>query len=173
MGMSARLLCSFPFDPQAKVLWDSSSSASIHKKKKKIDEDYHLFHPLTRQLATSIAAAVLFEDEMRRARITAEQATMDRYLLSRRLAIQTHEALENESRFRRVADTAPVGMFHINPARCLVYANEHWYNLTQQPRDISDAMVSFHDDISPKLPACWHPCPPRAGIAPLLKQIIL
>ena len=111
--------------------------------RKRYDEDYQLFVVLlTRQLATSIAAAVLFEDETRRARMAAELATQDRNLLSRKLAIQTHETLEIESRFRRMSDMAPVGMFHINPAGYLVYANEHWYDLTQQPRDFSYPMVS-------------------------------
>jgi hypothetical protein len=107
--------------------------------RKRYDEDYQLFiWLLSRQLTTAIAAAVLFEDETRRAQL----ATQDRNLLSRKLAIQTHEALEIESRFRRMADMAPVGMFHINPAGYLVYANEHWYNLTEHGRDFSYPMVS-------------------------------
>lgn len=111
--------------------------------RKRYDEDYQLFiWLLSRQLATSIAAAVLFEDETRRARMAAELATQDRNLLSRKLAIQTHEALEIESRFRRMADMAPVGMFHINPAGYLVYANEHYHDLTQHGRDYSYPMVS-------------------------------
>jgi PAS domain-containing protein len=111
--------------------------------RKRYDDDYELFiHLLSRQLATSIAAAVLFEDETRRARIAAEQATQDRNYLSRRLAIQTHEALEIESRFRRMADLAPVGMFHISPDGCLLYANEHYYELTEHPRGVLQPMVS-------------------------------
>ena len=74
--------------------------------------------------------------------MAAELATQDRNLLSRKLAIQTHETFEIESRFRRMADMAPVGMFHINPAGYLVYANEYWYELTQQGRDFSYPMVS-------------------------------
>ena len=106
------------------MLWDSSSSAPIHENE--YDEDYHLFiHLLTRQLVTSITAAVLLEDEMRQARIAAEQGTMDRTLLLRRLAIQTHEALKTENRFQHIEYMALVCMFHINLAGCLVYANEH------------------------------------------------
>ena len=104
--------------------------------RKRYDEDYNLFiRLLSRQLATSIAAACLFEDETRRARMAAELATQDRNLLSRKLAIQTHEAFEVEARFRRMADMAPVGMFHIDPAGCLVYGNEYYYELTQQEKD--------------------------------------
>ena len=111
--------------------------------RKRYDEDYQLFiWLLGRQLATSIAAAVLFEDETRRARMAAELVTQDCNLLSRKLAIQTHETFEIESRFRRMADMAPVGMFHINPAGYLVYANEYWYDLMQHERDFSYPMVS-------------------------------
>lgn len=76
---------------------------------KRYDDDYRRFVMLlSRQLATSLAAAVLFEDETRRARLAVEQAATDRNVLSKRLAIQTHEALEIENRFRRMADMAPV-----------------------------------------------------------------
>jgi hypothetical protein len=107
------------------------------------DEDYQRFISiLSRQLNTSIAAAVLFEDETRRARMAAELATQDRNLLSKKLEIQTHEAFEIESRFRRMADMAPVGMFHFNTDGYLVYANEHYYDLMQHGRDLSQPMVS-------------------------------
>jgi len=59
--------------------------------------------------------------------MAAEQATHDRNLLSKKLAIQTHEAFEVEARFRRMADLAPVGMFHIDPQGALIYANEEYY----------------------------------------------
>ena len=59
--------------------------------------------------------------------MAAEQATHDRNLLSKKLAIQTHEALEVEARFRRMADLAPVGMFHIDPQGVLLYGNEEYY----------------------------------------------
>ena len=57
----------------------------------------------------------------------AEQADRDRTLLSNRLAIQTHETIEVESRFRRMADLAPVGMFHIDTQGILLYANNDYY----------------------------------------------
>jgi PAS domain-containing protein len=59
--------------------------------------------------------------------VAAELAALDRNLLSKKLAVQTHEALELESRFRRMADLAPVGMFHINTSGILVYANDNYY----------------------------------------------
>jgi len=74
-------------------------------------------------------SAVLFEAEIRRGRIAAEQATLDRNLLSKKLAIQTHETIELETRFRRMADLAPVGMFHIDLDGFLLYANNDYYKL--------------------------------------------
>lgn len=59
--------------------------------------------------------------------MAAEQAAQDKTLLSNKLAAQTEEALEAETRFRRMADLAPVGMFHIDPAGVLVYANNDYY----------------------------------------------
>jgi PAS domain-containing protein len=59
--------------------------------------------------------------------MAAEQANRDRNLLSKKLAIQTHEALEVETRFRQMADLAPVGMFHIDPQGVLLYGNNEYY----------------------------------------------
>jgi hypothetical protein len=90
---------------------------------KQHDDDYRLFIDLlSRQLTTSMAAAVLF---------------------SRKLVIQTHEAIELESRFRRMADLAPVGMFHIDPVGALICANDYCH-LTSHPRDVSYLMSSYN-----------------------------
>lgn len=70
---------------------------------------------------------MLFEDEIRRGRMAAEQAALDCNLLSKKIAVQTHEALELETRFRRMADLAPVGMFHTDTSGTLVYANDNYY----------------------------------------------
>lgn len=57
----------------------------------------------------------------------AEQANKDKNLLSRKLELQRHEALEIEHRFRRMADLAPVGMFHVDPQGVILYANNDYY----------------------------------------------
>jgi hypothetical protein len=58
----------------------------------------------------------------------AEQANQDKNILSRKLEIQRHEAMEIEHRFRRMADLAPVGMFHISAKEgVLLYANNDYY----------------------------------------------
>jgi PAS domain-containing protein len=59
--------------------------------------------------------------------MAAVQATQDRNLLTRKLEIQAHETIEIETRFRRMADMAPVGMFHIDPDGVLIYANNDYY----------------------------------------------
>ncbi|KAF8863038.1 putative histidine kinase M3YPp [Acephala macrosclerotiorum] len=105
--------------------------------RKQFDDDYKAFiELLSRQLATSMASAVLFEEEIRRGRIAAEQAAQDRTFLSNKLAVQTHEALETETRFRRMADMAPVGMFHIDRTGALLYANNNYYTMTGHPRGV-------------------------------------
>ena len=59
--------------------------------------------------------------------MAAEYATQDWNILSKKLAIQAHETSEVESRFRRMADHAPVGMFHFDPSGVVLYANEDYY----------------------------------------------
>ncbi|KAI9645299.1 hypothetical protein NHQ30_006034 [Ciborinia camelliae] len=109
--------------------------------RRKYDDDYRLFiQLLSRQLATSMAAAVLVEDELQRGRMAAEHAYQDRNRLSRKLEIQAHKATEIESRFRRMADLAPVGMYHMDVEGRLIYANEVYFDLTGHPRDLSSPM---------------------------------
>ncbi|KAE9366560.1 putative histidine kinase M3YPp [Stipitochalara longipes BDJ] len=113
--------------------------------RRQFDADYKVFiELLSRQLATSMASALLFEEEIRRGQMAAEQATHDRNILSKKLAIQTHEALEVEARFRRMADLAPVGMFHIDPQGALLYGNNDYYAMTGHPRNVSTPM-SWYD----------------------------
>ncbi|KAJ5041797.1 uncharacterized protein L3040_005364 [Drepanopeziza brunnea f. sp. 'multigermtubi'] len=102
-------------------------------------------------IATSLASAVLFEEEIRR-------AARDRNLLTKKLAIQTCEALENETRFRRMADLAPVGMFHIDPAGVLLYANENYYEITAHPRNVVTPMswlCVLADEDLPQMATEW------------------
>jgi len=73
-----------------------------------------------------------------------EQAQKDKDLLSRRIEIQSHEVIEIESRFRRMADLAPVGMFHIDPEGKLIYANNDYYTLTEHPRNVSYPMSWYN-----------------------------
>lgn len=76
------------------------------------DDDYSLFIQLiSRQLATSMASVVLFEEEIKRGQIAAKLAALDRQELSKQLDLRTQEAVESETKFTRMAEFAPVGMF--------------------------------------------------------------
>ncbi|KAF2726968.1 hypothetical protein EJ04DRAFT_557673 [Polyplosphaeria fusca] len=95
------------------------------------DEDYKAFAAmLNRQLATSLASFLLFEDEVRRNRNAAEAAALQREQLSQELALQT-------SRMRRMTELSPLGMYLFSPEGVLLEANERYYEMTGHPRDSS------------------------------------
>lgn len=99
------------------------------------DEDYDLFvQLLSRQLATSIASVVLFEDEIRKGARAAEIAARDRIELSNQLAIRTQEAEASENKFTRMAELAPVGMFIGDSAGSINFANDAWYDISSFPK---------------------------------------
>lgn len=102
------------------------------------DEDYMLFVQLLgRQLATSIASVVLFEEEIRRGEQAAKLAAQDRIELSTQLAARTQEAAESEIKFTRMAELAPVGMFIGNSEGHITYCNDTWFELSKHPRSES------------------------------------
>jgi PAS domain S-box-containing protein len=93
------------------------------------DEEYQAFAAmLNRQLATSLASVLLFEDEVRRSRAAAETATQQREQLSKQLELQT-------SRLRRMTELSPLGMYLFDPDGVLVEANDRYYEMTGLPRD--------------------------------------
>lgn len=93
------------------------------------DEDYRAFTTmLNRQLATSLASVMLFEDEVRRSKNAAEAAAAEQEQLSQQLALQT-------SRLRRMAALSPLGMFYIAPDGVLLEANDRWFEMTGHPKD--------------------------------------
>ena len=99
------------------------------------DDDYSLFvQLLSRQLATSMASVVLFEEEIARGRRAARLAALDRIELSEQLAARTQEAVESETKFTRMAEFAPVGMFIANSDGRITYCNETWYEISRVPK---------------------------------------
>jgi PAS domain S-box-containing protein len=86
---------------------------------------------LNRQLATSLASVMLFEEEIRRSRDAAEAALLEQEMLTQQLAIQ-------ESRLRRMTELSPVGMFLISPDGVLREGNDRYYEMTGHPRDVAD-----------------------------------
>lgn len=99
------------------------------------DDDYSLFiQLLSRQLATSLASVVLFEEEIRRGQKAAKLAALDRIELSEQLAARTQEAIESETKFTRMAEYAPVGMFIASSNGNITFANDSWYDISRVPR---------------------------------------
>ncbi|KAJ4322981.1 hypothetical protein N0V94_002136 [Neodidymelliopsis sp. IMI 364377] len=93
------------------------------------DDEYRAFATmLNRQLATSLASVMLFEDEMKRSRNAAETAQVQREQLSRELALQT-------SRMRRMTELSPLGMYLFSPEGLLLEGNERYFEMTGHPRE--------------------------------------
>lgn len=93
------------------------------------DDEYKAFAAqLNRQLATSLASVMLFEDEMKRSRYAAELAQVQREQLSQELALQT-------SRMRRMTELSPLGMYLFNPEGMLLEGNDRYFEMTGHPRE--------------------------------------
>ncbi|KAF1851422.1 uncharacterized protein K460DRAFT_272704 [Cucurbitaria berberidis CBS 394.84] len=100
------------------------------------DDDYNLFiQLLSRQLATSLASVVLFEEEIRRGQKAAKLAAEDRFNLSEQLAARTQEARESETRFTRMAEYSPAGLFIADHVGKITYCNDAWYEISRVPRE--------------------------------------
>ncbi|KAL8709688.1 MAG: hypothetical protein Q9220_005628 [cf. Caloplaca sp. 1 TL-2023] len=113
------------------------------------DDDYHLFlQLLCRQLTTSVASVVLFEEEIARGQRAARLAALDRSELSEQLAIRTQEAVESETKFARMAEFAPVGIFIADAEGLITYCNDTWYTITHVPRgkDTFSTWMNFVKD---------------------------
>ena len=100
------------------------------------DDDYSLFvQLLSRQLGTSLASVVLFEEEIRRGQRAARIAALDRIELSEQLAARTQQAVESETRFTRMAELSPVGMIIADSSGQINYCNDTWYKLSGRSRE--------------------------------------
>ncbi|KPM40680.1 hypothetical protein AK830_g5837 [Neonectria ditissima] len=124
------------------------------------DEDYELFiHLLSRQLATSMASVLLFEEEIRRGQKAARLAALDRQELSLQLYLRTQEAVESEYRFTRMAEFAPVGMFIANFAGKISYCNDMWWQISRHSREedsVDTWMDSVRDEDRSSLEVAWN-----------------
>ncbi|KAF2450469.1 hypothetical protein P171DRAFT_426839 [Karstenula rhodostoma CBS 690.94] len=100
------------------------------------DDDYNLYvQLLSRQLATSLASVVLFEEEIRRGQKAARLAAEDRFHLSEQLAARTQEARDSETRFTRMAEYSPAGLFIADHVGRITYCNDTWYEISRVPKD--------------------------------------
>ncbi|KAF2790043.1 aerobic respiration control sensor protein arcB [Melanomma pulvis-pyrius CBS 109.77] len=105
------------------------------------DEDYRAFSAmLNRQLATSLASVLLFEEEVRRSQNAAELAALEREQLSQELELQA-------SRMKRMTELSPLGMYLFSPEGVLLEANDRYYEMTGHPRDSADSL-SFLDHMA-------------------------
>jgi PAS domain S-box-containing protein len=123
------------------------------------DQDYALFvQLLSRQLASSIASVVLFEEEKRISEQAAKVAAQDRDNLSTQLAVRTQEAMENEKKFTRMAELAPVGIFVADSQGALTYCNDTWYEISKYPRtDVvgTSWMNAIRPEDLPRVEVAW------------------
>jgi PAS domain S-box-containing protein len=123
------------------------------------DEDYELFvNLLARQLATSLASVVLFEEEIKRGQKAARLAALDRQELSLQLLQRTQEAIESEYRFTRMAEFAPVGMFIADGQGIINYCNDTWWEISRHPRSTNTMdvwMQSIRDEDRPGVEKVW------------------
>ncbi|KAF2276980.1 uncharacterized protein EI97DRAFT_375988 [Westerdykella ornata] len=110
------------------------------------DDDYNLFIQLLgRQLGTSLASVVLFEDEIRRGQKAAKLAAEDRYNLSEQLAARTQEARDSETKFTRMAEYSPAGLFIADHEGRITFSNDAWYEITRVPKepDKTDRWIDY------------------------------
>ncbi|KAH8679832.1 hypothetical protein BGZ60DRAFT_481319 [Tricladium varicosporioides] len=123
------------------------------------DDDYSLFIQLvSRQLATSMASVVLFEEEIRRGQRAARLAALDRQELSKQLDLRTQEKVESETKFTRMAELAPVGMFIANSDGQITYSNDAWWEISRHPRSSNSAdswMDSIKDEDCGQVKEIW------------------
>lgn len=117
------------------------------------DDEYKAFTGmLNRQLATSLASVMLFEDEIRRSKNAAEAAAMEQEQLTQQLQVQT-------SRLRRMTALSPLGMFYVSPQGVVLEANDRYFEMTGHKReDIWE--MSFMDHLvessKPTMEDGWH-----------------
>lgn len=106
------------------------------------DHEYKAFATMfNRQLATSLASTILFEEETRRSRDAVEAAQLERARLTQQLDLQA-------SRLRRMTELSPLGMFLISPEGVLREANDRFFEMTGHTRD-SQYEMSWMDFIMP------------------------
>jgi PAS domain-containing protein len=105
------------------------------------DAEYNQFvQVLRRQIATSMAAVLLLEEEIRRGRTIAEQAAIDQQIMEDKLSLRTMELEEKSLQLKHFADCVPVGIFVLEfspecPNGSYVYRNDKFFELSTTERD--------------------------------------
>ena len=158
----------FPEKPRAAVVCpiNPTTGDSVHgfllmgiNPRRNYDDDYSLFiQLLSRQLATSLASVALFEEEIRRGQRAAKLAALDRIELSDQLAARTMEAVESETKFTRMAELAPVGMFIADRQGQMIFTNDTFHAVSNHPKgaDGSAWMGAVKDEDREHVQAMWN-----------------
>jgi len=117
------------------------------------DDEYRSFtNMLNRQLATSLASTILFEEEIRLGATAAEVATLEKERLSEQLALQTN-------RVQEMFKMSSVAIFSIDSEGLVVEANDRWYDMTGQSREETykySLMDLATDESRPLAIEGWH-----------------
>lgn len=91
------------------------------------NEDYHLFFQLLRRLlATTMASAILIEEEIEKGRTMAEQAALDQARLQEQLDLRAKQIERTEMQFTHFADNCLIGISIFDPEGNILYANDIW-----------------------------------------------
>ncbi|KXT14966.1 hypothetical protein AC579_4395 [Pseudocercospora musae] len=105
---------------------------------------------LHQQLTTSLSTLVMAEDEARRNRVAARLAARDRIRLVESLAKSQQVAEHSETRFRNMADLAPIGIFEFDTHGTLLYANQRFLEMTNcatdKTPDIPSLNLALHEE---------------------------
>lgn len=117
------------------------------------DVEYKEFATMfNRQLATSLASTILFEEETERIRDAVEAAVLEKERLTQQLDLQA-------GRLRRMTELSPLGMFLITPEGVLREVNDRFFEMTGLPRS-SQFEMSWMDWIMPsstqQMEDGWH-----------------
>ena len=105
------------------------------------------FDIMIRQIATSVAAVMLFEDEVRHREHVAQQ-----------LDLRTKELLKSETKFQAIADNSLVGIVDADSMGNIVYANQAFYDITgHQGNDkaLGSWLDLFPDEAASSLLEIW------------------
>jgi PAS domain S-box-containing protein len=88
---------------------------------------------------------VLFEEEIKRGQKAAKLAALDRIELSEQLAARTQEARDIETRFTRMAEFSPAGLFIANSMGQITYCNDTWYEIAgiQKDPECADNWIDY------------------------------
>ena len=158
----------FPEKPRAAVVCPihPTTGDSVHgfllmgiNPRRNYDDDYSLFvQLLSRQLATSLASVALFEEEIRRGQRAAKLAALDRIELSDQLAARTMEAVESETKFTRMAELAPVGMFIADRQGQMIFTNDTFHAVSNHPKGANGSawMGTVKDEDREHVQAMWN-----------------